>query len=108
MIGSLLRVDPKINKIQVIAIGHTRELVNQTYDVYRKAVKYAPQYKIFNTASEGQTGNANSSQVVVSTLGKVLQMMKARDKLDLSHLKAFVLDEADDFFMEYRREEELN
>ena len=29
VIGSLLRVDPSIQKIQVIVIGHTRELVNQ-------------------------------------------------------------------------------
>ena len=28
VIGSLLRVDPKIQKLQVIVIGHTRELVN--------------------------------------------------------------------------------
>jgi superfamily II DNA/RNA helicase len=28
VIGSLLRVDPAIKKLQIIAIGHTRELVN--------------------------------------------------------------------------------
>ncbi len=29
VIGSLLRIDPSIQKLQVIVIGHTRELVNQ-------------------------------------------------------------------------------
>ena len=28
VIGSLLRVDPSLKKLQIIAIGHTRELVN--------------------------------------------------------------------------------
>ena len=33
IIGSLLRVDPSIKKVQVIIIGHTRELVNQIASV---------------------------------------------------------------------------
>lgn len=44
VIGSLLRVDPSIQKVQVIVIGHTRELVNQLEGVFRKAVHYAPEY----------------------------------------------------------------
>ena len=48
VIGSLLRVDTSIDKLQVLVIGHTRELVNQTSDVYVKATKYAPAYRICN------------------------------------------------------------
>jgi superfamily II DNA/RNA helicase len=48
VIGSLLRVDSSIDKLQVIVIGHTRELVNQTSEVYVKATKYAPAYRICN------------------------------------------------------------
>ena len=33
IIGCLLRVDPSIKKVQVIIIGHTRELVNQIASV---------------------------------------------------------------------------
>ena len=44
VIGSLLRVDPSIQKLQVIVIGHTRELVIQLEGVFRKAVHYAPEY----------------------------------------------------------------
>lgn len=43
-IGSMLRVDPSIKKLQVLIIGHTRELVNQIYEVYSKLVKFAPEY----------------------------------------------------------------
>ena len=48
VIGSLLRVDPTIKKVQVICIGHTRELVNQTTEVYEKVTRLAPDYKICN------------------------------------------------------------
>ena len=48
VIGSLLRIDPKIQKVQVICIGHTRELVNQTTEVYEKVTRLAPEYKICN------------------------------------------------------------
>ena len=48
VIGSLLRVDPKIQKIQVICIEHTRELVSQTTEVYEKVTRFAPEYKICN------------------------------------------------------------
>jgi superfamily II DNA/RNA helicase len=44
IIGSLLRVDPSIKKIQVIVIGHTRELVNQIESVFQKAIRFAPEY----------------------------------------------------------------
>jgi superfamily II DNA/RNA helicase len=29
-IGAVLRVDPSVNAVQVIILGHTRELVKQT------------------------------------------------------------------------------
>lgn len=40
-IGSALRVDPKINKPQVIAICHIRELSAQIAEVYRKVCKFS-------------------------------------------------------------------
>lgn len=41
MIGSLLRVDPNIKKTQVIVLGHTRELVNQIFEVYKAVTKFS-------------------------------------------------------------------
>lgn len=38
VIGSLLRINPKINKTQVLVICHKRELANQTSEVYHKAM----------------------------------------------------------------------
>ncbi|TNV78952.1 hypothetical protein FGO68_gene461 [Halteria grandinella] len=104
-IGSLLRVDPTIKKVQVVIIGHTRELVNQTYDVLNSIVKFDPEYKISNLLNSTDTKGA---QVVVTTLGKLLQHLQGRGAVDLSELRVFVLDEADDFYMDAKKEEEIN
>lgn len=76
VIGSLLRVDTSINKVQVIVIGHTRELVNQTADVYVKATKYAPTYRICNLMQEPYS----NEHVVVSALGTILSKLEGRSK----------------------------
>ena len=44
VIGSLLRVDPTIQKLQVIVICHERDVVNQLEFIFRKAIHYAPEY----------------------------------------------------------------
>jgi superfamily II DNA/RNA helicase len=46
--------------------------------------------------------NTVNGQVVVTTLGKIKGKMAGRDKLDLSHLKMLVVDEADYFFEDNR------
>ncbi len=86
-------------------IGHTRELVNQTYEVYSKLVKHAPEYQVINFIEDKV--QYKGQQIAVSTLGKIFGMMKGRGAIDLSDLKVFVLDEADDFFLDEKREKEL-
>ena len=76
VIGSLLRVDTSINKVQVIVISHTRELVNQTADVYVKATKYAPNYRICNLMQEPYS----NEHVIVSSLGKIFLNQESRSK----------------------------
>ena len=66
IIGSLLRIDPAINKNQVIIIGHTRELVNQTAGVIARILEYAKSYKLSNLATDKYDPTAH---IVVSTLG---------------------------------------
>lgn len=85
-------------------IGHTRELVIQTTTVLEKLVKFAPDYKICNLLTKRHKGE----QVIVTTLGKIMASMGGKDEIDLSGLRVFVLDEADEFFMDAKREAELN
>jgi superfamily II DNA/RNA helicase len=105
IIGSLLRIDPSIKKTQVIIIGHTRELVNQLASVVARIIEYAPSYKMCNTAVDKPDGSAH---IIISTLGSILNQFSGRSKnLDLSELRVFVLDEADAFFLESTRKEEI-
>lgn len=104
-IGALLRVDPTIKKVQAVIIGHTRELVNQTYDVLNSIVKYDPEYKICNILNNPDPKGA---QVIVSTLGTLLNHIDGRKQIDMSELRVFVLDEADDFYMDEKKEHEIN
>lgn len=43
------------------------------------------------------TGNSNA-HIIISTHGKIESSLKSRKPIDLSELKAFVIDEADVFF----------
>ena len=105
IIGSLLRVDPSIKKVQVIMVGHTRELVNQISSVISRIVEHAPSYKLCNLATDKLD---NSAHILVSTLGQILSSFSGRSKtLDLSELRVFVLDEADCFFLDKSRREEI-
>ena len=105
IIGSLVRVDPSIKKVQVIIIGHTRELVNQISSVISRIVEHTPNYKVCNLATDKVN---NSAHILVSTLGTILGNLEGRSKnLDLSELRVFVLDEADSFFLEKSRQDDI-
>lgn len=107
IIGSLMRVDPAIEGLQVIVVGHTRELVNQLTTVFQKAVRFAPQYRVCNLAQDKFDPKA---QIIVSTFGQILNNLAERNKankMDLSKLRVFVLDEADSFFNDEKQKQVL-
>ena len=56
-----------------------------------------------NVVESGKT----NAHIVVTTLGKLKGMMEGRSKVDLSSLKAVVVDEADVFFSDTRNKDEL-
>lgn len=101
-IGSVLRVNPKIQKPQVLCVCHVRELSSQIADVYTKICKYTD----INVTNYTVTGKSEGAHVVITTLGKLSNALKGargrKPTLDLSELKCFVVDEADVFFQEER------
>jgi len=46
-------------------------------------------------------------QIVITTLGKLLQFLSGRSKVDISGVKVLVIDEADFFFSDSRNIESL-
>lgn len=90
IIGSLSRVDPSNPNIQVICVGHTIELTNQLYEEY---LKFTSRMGINLTIVNRDTKQNEMGQVLVTLPGSFSRILKA--KADFSHLKVFVVDEAD-------------
>merc|ERR1712153_142200 len=98
-IGALQRVDLSIQKCQALLLAPTRELANQSHKVVCSIGDYL---KVIAHACIGGTKVADDIDmlrrgvhVVVGTPGRVFDMIERR-ALDVSHIKMFILDEADE------------
>lgn len=90
----LSRVDSNINKVQALCLSPTRELVRQTMDVIQTMGKYTKVTTALAIPESVDRGERVTANVVVGTPGKVLDLIRTRS-MDVSSLKVFVLDEAD-------------
>lgn len=94
-IGTVLRVDSKIQKTQVLVVCHIRELCTQISEVYEKITKFTD-IKVSNYTL---TGKINDAHIVVTTLGSLKNALQSRVKvIDLQSLRCLVIDEVDFFF----------
>ncbi|MFK7849513.1 MAG: DEAD/DEAH box helicase [Akkermansiaceae bacterium] len=97
----LMKVDPKLGKIQGLVIAPTRELAKQVGKQLFRFTKYSPK-KIFvevlagGEPMEKQISNLRRpTHIVVATPGRLLDLVGKR-ALNLEHVKHLVLDEADE------------
>ena len=96
----LSRLDLKQKAPQVIVLAPTRELAVQVTTAFKKYASCTPGFRT-TTIYGGQSYETQfraldrGAHVVVGTPGRVMDHLK-RGTLDLSQLKAFVLDEADE------------
>ena len=97
-----MRVDRDDKKTQVFCVVHTRELCNQVCAVYEKLIKGTG-----ITLSNFAENDKDPGQIVVTTHGKADKVTSGRKTIDLSHLKCFVIDEADLFFADDKNFETL-
>lgn len=100
-IASLQVVDTKSTTSQVIIITSTRELATQTHNVLSQIGTYIENL-ITKLLVGGTSVNMdiqelyeNKPHIIVGTPGRIFDMIK-RKKLDLSMIKLFILDEADE------------
>ncbi|MDZ7293759.1 DEAD/DEAH box helicase [Mycoplasmopsis pulmonis] len=95
----LSNLDCSINRIQHLVIAPTRELANQIYDQLNILGKYTCSkiaLILGGVSYEKQKAALNSGvNIVVATPGR-LEDLLAQNKIDLSHIKTFTLDEADE------------
>lgn len=98
-IGSLGRIDFKVQKPQVLVLSPTRELADQTNTVMREIGKNAG---IRTRATIGGRKTLEDVKalrrgvhVIVGTPGRVIDLFN-RGEMDSSHFKTLIIDEADE------------
>lgn len=99
-IGSLCRIDPNLNQIQVIILAPTRELSDQI----RKVATAISSFLLKPDSVYGATGGTplrddikaleKGCQFLVGTPGRIFDLM-SRNILKRDHVRVLILDEAD-------------
>lgn len=100
VLATLHLIDPAVDNTLVLVMCHTRELAFQISKEYERFSKYMPQVRVnvffggMNVANDEKTLKQKTPHIVVGTPGRILALVKNK-KLNLRHLKHFVLDECD-------------
>lgn len=94
-LAMLTRVDPSKGDVtQAICLAPSRELARQTLEVIQEMGKFAKITTQLIVPESFEKNKQINAQVVVGTPGTVLDLMR-RKLIQLSQVKIFVLDEAD-------------
>ncbi len=96
----LARIDPTLNHPQLLVLAPTRELALQVAEAMQAYPRFLPGFHVLPIyGGQGMGLQLNQLrrgvQVVVGTPGRIMDHMR-RGTLDLSRLRALVLDEADE------------
>ena len=98
VIGALSSLNPKLNKVQLLILSPTGILTDQTYEI---VCKIAKKTNIIVRRFHGGIYDPDTKKtsitahVVVGCPGRIGDMLK-NNNLDLSQLKALILDEGDE------------
>lgn len=99
VISTLQQLDKIDDKVSILVISHTRELAFQISKEYERFSKYmkvnvAVFFGGFSLRVDEQVLRINRPQVVVSTTGRMIDLIRCK-KINLNHVKHFVIDECD-------------
>ena len=93
-ISILQTINASENNVQAMIIAPTRELAIQINTVLLSIGKYIQNLKTI-LAIGGTKSNLNGGQVVIGTPGRIYDLLN-NNRIDSTHIKMFVLDEADE------------
>lgn len=93
-LGLLSRIDISENYTQAICVAPSRELARQIMDTVEGIGKYTKVTTAFAIRESIEKDAKVNAQVIVGTPGTILGLIK-RKQMDVSKVKVFVLDEAD-------------
>ena len=97
-IGVLQQLDLSIQSVQALLLAPTRELSTQTAKVMTALSEFMDVKVIAcvgGTSVRSDMETIQSAQVVIGTPGRIYDLIM-RNKFPLTHLKMFILDEADE------------
>jgi len=100
VLATLQQIEPVDGQVSVLVMCHTRELAFQISKEYERFSKFMPNVKVgvffggLAIAKDEQVLKTNCPHIVVGTPGRILALVRSK-KLNLKHLKHFVLDECD-------------
>ena len=101
VIGSLSKIDTKVNEVQVLIIATTHELVKQIHNVVNSIGSVMEGLKtktlIGGTSITNDINDIKEKmpQIIIGSVGRIYDMIR-RKVIYLDKLKLFVLDEADE------------
>ncbi|KAG8178790.1 hypothetical protein JTE90_022418 [Oedothorax gibbosus] len=100
VLATLQQLDPVDSQVSVLVMCHTRELAFQISKEYERFSKYMPTIKVgvffggMTITNDEKVLKSNCPHIVVGTPGRILALVKTK-KLNLRHIKHFILDECD-------------
>ena len=97
---SSLQLAVEVNKTQILVLSPTRELTEQTYEVYKNLAQYK-NIKIHLSIGGTHRGEdikqlRRNPQVVIATPGRCYDMIQT-NALVVNNLKCIIIDEAEEF-----------
>lgn len=100
VLATLQQIDPVDGQVSVLVMCHTRELAFQISKEYERFSKYMPSIKVgvffggLSITNDEKVLKSNCPHIVVGTPGRILALVRNK-KLNLRHIKHFILDECD-------------
>ncbi|CAB3222248.1 unnamed protein product [Arctia plantaginis] len=100
VLATLQQLEPSENHVYVLVMCHTRELAFQISKEYERFSKYMAGVKVsvffggMPIQKDEETLKTACPHIVVGTPGRILALVNNK-KLNLKHLKHFILDECD-------------
>ncbi|XP_072934110.1 ATP-dependent RNA helicase WM6 [Epargyreus clarus] len=100
VLATLQQLEPSENHVYVLVMCHTRELAFQISKEYERFSKYMPGVRVsvffggMPIQKDEEVLKTACPHIVVGTPGRILALVNNK-KLNLKHLKHFILDECD-------------
>jgi ATP-dependent RNA helicase CshB len=89
-----LKMDPELKRPQVLILVPTQELVNQVFAVAKDLADFFNGIKIQRVV-RGQTKIDRNAMLMISTVGRMLPLLKDERPIQMNDLNTLVIDEAD-------------